>query len=76
MITVAINYTLARPNEHFLGYVDGKFYTQCRCADASATGGQERETGDILAADQSFTDLVGSVTKPVGRYEQPQLGER
>jgi signal transduction histidine kinase len=76
MVTVAINYTLARPNEHFLAYVDGKFYTQCHCADTSQEAGEERKTGDILAADQSFTDLVGSVGKPVtGRYEQPELGE-
>lgn len=72
MISQAITLTLARPNEHFLGYVDGKFYTQCRCAQA----GERQETGDVLAGDLSFTDLVGSVTAPVmGSYDQPELGE-
>lgn len=76
MISTAITYTLARTNEHFLGYVDGKFYTQCRCADDSAEAGDEQRTGEILAADQSFTELVSTVSKPVmGRYQQPELGE-
>lgn len=74
MISTAISDTLARTNEHFLGYVDGKFYTQCRCAEASEE--TDQHNGDILAGDQSFTDLVGSVTEPVvGRYDQSDLGE-
>ena len=74
MISAAISDTLARTNEHFFGYVDGKFYTQCRCAEASEE--TDQHNGDILAGDQSFTDLVGSVTGPVlGRYDQSDLGE-
>ena len=74
LISEAIAVNIARPNERFLGYVDGKFYTQCRCVDETQEGVQQPDA--VLARDQSFTDLVGSVTNPVmGSYQQPELGE-
>jgi len=67
VISEAIAYNIARPNEQFLGYVDGQFYIQSR---------QQPETPDVLAGDEAFADLVGSVTEPVeGRYEQPEVGQ-
>lgn len=75
MIGDAIVYRATRPNEYFLGYVDGKFYEQCECtAEERATG--HDESIEILAGDQAFTALVGSVTEPTsGSYRQPTLGE-
>jgi hypothetical protein len=66
-IDAAIAYNITRPNEQFLGYVDGKFYTESQL---------QPETPDVLAGDEAFGDLVGSVTKPVeGSYQQPEVGE-
>lgn len=75
MISDAIVYRAARPNEYFLGYVDGKFYNQCECtAEERATG--HDATIIALADDQAFAALVGSVTEPtVGSFRQSALGE-
>ncbi|MCW1956974.1 MAG: HAMP domain-containing histidine kinase [Mycobacterium sp.] len=75
MINDAIVYRAARPNEYFLGYVDGKYYDQCECTAA------ERATGHddgivALADDHAFTALVGAVTEPTaGQFHQSKLGE-
>lgn len=75
MIGAAVTYTVARPNESFLGYVDGWFFAQCRCSD-SAEQAPQAQQGAVLAGDQSFTDRVASVAEPVmGRYSQPEIGE-
>jgi len=67
VISVAIANNIVRPNEEFLGYVDGKFYTQVR---------QQPETPEALAKDKAFGDLVSSVAEPTeGRYHQPEVGE-
>ncbi|KUI44868.1 histidine kinase [Mycobacterium sp. GA-1199] len=67
VIDEAIAYNLARPNEKFLGYVDGSYRTQSR---------QEPGTPEVLADDAAFVDLVATVTEPVeGRYEHPEVGE-
>ncbi|WP_246540782.1 sensor histidine kinase [Mycobacterium spongiae] len=67
MISEAIAYNIARPNEKFLGYVDGKYRTQSR---------QQPGYPEVLAKDDTFTSLVGSVTKPTeGQYRQPEIGE-
>jgi signal transduction histidine kinase len=67
VISRAIAHNIVRPNEQFLGYVDGKFYTEAR---------QEEGTPDVLAKDKAFGDLVGSVVEPAeGRYQQPEVGE-
>ena len=53
-----------------------RFYALCRCADASGQLGQQNHEAQVLAKDQSFTELVGSVAEPVtGSYAQPELGE-
>ncbi len=75
MISDAIVYRAARPNEYFLGYVDGTFYNQCECTAAERATGHDATT-IALADDQGFTALVGSVTEPtVGRFRQSALGE-
>ncbi|BBX19518.1 two-component sensor histidine kinase [Mycolicibacterium duvalii] len=67
VIREAIAYNLARPNEKFLGYVDGGYHTQSR---------QEPGIPEVLAGDPDFTALVGSVTDPVqSSYEHPEVGE-
>ena len=67
VISEAIEYNIARPNEEFLGYVDGQFYTE--------SIGQD-ETPDVLAKDERFAELVGSVTEPVeGLYNHREVGE-
>lgn len=67
MISDAFAYNIARQNEKFLGYVDGDYLAQSR---------QQPGFSEILAADQEFDHLVGSVTTPTqGQYRQPQLGE-
>ena len=67
VIREAIAYNIARPNEKFLGYVDGVYRTQSR---------QEPGTREVLARDPAFALLVGSVTEPVeGRYQHPEVGE-
>lgn len=67
VIREAIAYNIARPNEKFLGYVDGQYRTQSR---------QEPGTAEVLAGDAGFTDLVASQQNPLeGRYEHPEVGE-
>lgn len=67
VVREAIAYNIARPNEKFLGYVDGQYRTQSR---------QEPGTPEVLAGDDAFAQLVASVTEPSeGRYEHPELGE-
>ncbi|MGW0162285.1 sensor histidine kinase [Mycobacterium sp. NPDC003323] len=67
VIREAIAYNIARPNEKFLGYVDGEYRTQSR---------QEPGTPEILAGDAAFTALVADLTVPTeGRYEHPEAGE-
>jgi two-component system OmpR family sensor kinase len=67
VIREAIAYNLARPNEKFLGYVDGTYRTQSR---------QEPGIPEVLARDASFAERVASVTEPVeGQYQHPQVGE-
>ncbi|NLE81950.1 MAG: HAMP domain-containing histidine kinase [Rhodococcus sp.] len=59
VLRVVITYNLARPNEKFLGYVDGVFQFQSR-----------QQAPVKLAEDQAFTDLVGSITEPrEGSYD-------
>jgi two-component system, OmpR family, sensor kinase len=66
-ISVAVANNIVRPNEEFLGYVDGKFYIHSRELPGSP---------GVLAGDKAFGDLVGSISKPVeGRYRQPEVGE-
>lgn len=67
VIREAIAYNIARPNEKFLGYVDGQYRTQSR---------QEPGTAEVLARDAAFTALVADRTVPTeGRYEHPEVGE-
>ncbi|MFC7671941.1 sensor histidine kinase [Mycolicibacterium sp. GCM10028919] len=67
VIREAIAYNIARPNEKFLGYVDGEYRTQSR---------QEPGTPEVLAGDAEFAALVGSVTEPSeGRYQHGDVGE-
>lgn len=67
VIREAIAYNIARPNEKFLGYVDGAYRTQSR---------QEPGTPEILAGDAAFEALVATVDTPTeGRYQHPDLGE-
>ena len=49
VIREAIAYNIARPNEKFLGYVDGVYRTQSR---------QEPGTREVLAGDPAFAELV------------------
>lgn len=75
MISDAVVYRAARPNEYFLSYVDGRFFDQCECTAA------ERATGEdsaliVLADDPTLARLVGTVTELTsGSYRQPRLGE-
>lgn len=67
VIREAIAYNLARPNEKFLGYVDGEYHTQSR---------QEPGFPEVLAGDDAFTERVATVTEPVeGSYDHPEVGE-
>ena len=67
VIREAIAYNIARPNEKFLGYVDGVYRAQSR---------QEPGTREVLARDPAFAELVASVASPVeGRYQHPEVGE-
>ena len=67
VIREAIAYNVARPNEKFLGYVDGQYRVQSRPqVDGRAT----------LAGDVDFSERVASITDPArGAYRHPQLGE-
>jgi two-component system OmpR family sensor kinase len=59
VLETAITYNLARPNEKFLGYVDGTFAYQSR-----------QQAPVLLAGDSRFTDLVATVDRPEeGTYE-------
>ncbi|MFD1521141.1 HAMP domain-containing sensor histidine kinase [Pseudonocardia yunnanensis] len=67
VIGEAIAYNIARPNEKFLGYVDGAYRSQSR---------QEPGTPEVLARDPEFASLVAAVPVPRdGRYESPEAGE-
>jgi two-component system OmpR family sensor kinase len=60
VLDAAIAYNTARPNEKFLGYIDGAYAMQSRRAD---------EAPVVLQTDPVFEQLVGSVAAPVqGRY--------
>lgn len=75
MISDAIVYRATRPNEYFLAYVNGKYHAQCECTALERATGHD-EAIDVLAEDQKFTSLVGSVTDvTVGQFRQPTLGE-
>lgn len=76
MISDAIVYRVARANEVFLGYVDGKFFDECGCTIAPEQVDIHDEINHTLATDDAFTKLVGSVTaQTIGTYHQPRLGE-
>lgn len=67
LIREALAYNIARPNEVFLGYVDGSFL---------ARSPQQPGTPDVLAADQEFTDRVASATEAAeGLYRVAPGGE-
>lgn len=67
VIREAIAYSVAKPNEKFLGYVEGQFRSQSR---------QQPDQQDVLARDAAFTELVGPLTDPAeGRYRHPDIGE-
>lgn len=67
VIREAIAYNIARPNEKFLGYVDGRYRTQSR---------QEPGTPEVLAHDAVFAERVATVTEPAqGRYRHDEVGE-
>ncbi len=67
LIREAMAYNIARPNEVFLGYVDGAYL---------AKSPQQPGTPDVLGGDPAFTEHVASITTPVeGRYRQPGVGE-
>ncbi|MGY1724218.1 sensor histidine kinase [Blastococcus sp. SYSU DS0533] len=58
VLQTVITYNLARPNEKFLGYVDGRYRFQSRI-----------EAPVLLSEDRRFTALVGDVTETTaGRY--------
>ena len=68
MIREAIAYNVAKPNERFVGYVDGQYRAQSR---QQAPGPQAS-----LARDAAFTRLVAPLTSPAeGRYHHPDIGE-
>ncbi|MGR6966261.1 sensor histidine kinase [Geodermatophilus sp. URMC 61] len=59
VLQTLITYNLARPNEKFLGYVDGRYRYQSRI-----------EAPVLLSRDDAFTREVGAVADPTwGRYE-------
>jgi two-component system, OmpR family, sensor kinase len=59
VLQTLITYNLARPNEKFLGYVDGEYRYQSRI-----------EAPVLLSRDAEFTRQVGSVTDSTwGRYD-------
>ncbi|MCD2186266.1 sensor histidine kinase [Actinomycetospora soli] len=64
VLQTAITYNLARPNEKFLGYVDGVFRFQSRQASPV-----------LLSADPAFTRLVGSVDAPTSGQYASAAGE-
>ncbi|MGY2129684.1 sensor histidine kinase [Blastococcus sp. SYSU DS0617] len=59
VLQTMITYNLARPNEKFLGYVDGRYRFQSRI-----------EAPVLLSEDAAFTELAGSVTgTATGTYD-------
>lgn len=67
LVRAAMAYNIARPNEVFLGYVNGSYLTRSP---------QQPDTPDVLAGDAAFTELVGSITTPVeGLFRYPGAGE-
>ena len=59
VVRTLITYNLARPNEKFLGYVNGEYRYQSRL-----------QADIVLGEDPAFARLVGRVTEPVrGRYD-------
>ena len=67
LIREAMAYNIARPNEVFLGYVNGSYLTKSP---------QQPGTPDVLAGDPAFTERVASITEPVaGLYQFPRVGE-
>jgi signal transduction histidine kinase len=64
VLETVITYNLARPNEKFLGYVDGAYRFQSRI-----------EAPVLLSADASFTELVGSVERTQGGSYDSGAGE-
>ncbi len=67
VIREAIAYNVARPNEKFLGYVDGQYRAQSRPQDTGRA---------TLAGDEAFARQVASISDPTrGTFMHPQLGE-
>ncbi len=64
VLQTAITYNLARPNEKFLGYVDGVFRFQSRQASPV-----------LLSADPAFTARVGGITAPTSGVDASAAGE-
>ena len=68
VIREAIAYNVAKPNEKFVGYVDGQYHAQSRQ--------QAPAPQASLARDAAFTRLVAPLTSPAeGRYHHPDIGE-
>ena len=60
VLRTVITYNLARPNEKFLGYVDGQYRFQSRI-----------EAPVLLSEDAAFTELAGGVTETeAGTYDR------
>ncbi|MCB0936237.1 MAG: HAMP domain-containing histidine kinase [Mycobacterium sp.] len=67
LVRAAMAYNIARPNEVFLGYVDGAYLTRSP---------QQPGTPDVLAGDRAFTERVASISEPVESvFRYPGLGE-
>ena len=64
VLQTVITYNLARPNEKFLGYVDGAYRFQSRI-----------EAPVLLSEDAAFTRLVGGVTDTVSGSYASGAGE-
>jgi signal transduction histidine kinase len=64
VLETVITYNLARPNEKFLGYVDGEYRFQSRI-----------EAPVLLSEDRAFADLVGTVTEPTSGSYDSEAGE-
>lgn len=67
LVRAALAYNIARPNEVFLGYVDGAYLTRSP---------QQPGTPDVLPGDPAFTERVASISEPVeGLLRYPGVGE-
>ncbi|MBM7804754.1 signal transduction histidine kinase [Geodermatophilus bullaregiensis] len=64
VLQTMITYNLARPNEKFLGYVDGEYRYQSRI-----------EAPVLLSEDAAFTELVASVTGTTSGRHPSGAGE-